>query len=80
MAPMFAAGDIAVVTPTHTPRPGRPVLVRLADQDDTRCRIWLDAGDDTITLGRLRDGAEEHLATRQVAWALEVLYRLAPAA
>lgn len=81
MAPMFNAGDAALVTPGVPARVGRPALCGLSAREEVRCRMWLGT-DQTgrVQLGRLGDGARENLAADELSWSLEVLYRLIPAA
>ena len=79
MAPMFAPGDVVLVVATAVARPGRPAVLKLADQP-ARCRIWLGPDGDDVLLGRLTGHADERVSLTAVAWSLEVLYRMAPAA
>lgn len=79
MAPMFAAGDVAVVAPGHAPRPGRPAICRWEGAAGS-CRIWLDSAAGMVRLGNLKTHDLESHSEAQLCWALEALYRLAPAA
>ena len=79
MAPMFGDGDAALASPGSVARIGRPALCRLADDPRVRCRIWLGEDETGVNLGRLADGAMEHVERANVSWSLEVLYRLAAA-
>jgi len=79
MSPMFAAGDAVLVSSGAVPAVGRPAVCKLADGDD-RCRIWLGEDGDRVQLGRVSDGSREELPRERLRWALEVLYRVAPAA
>ena len=79
MAPMFGDGDAALASPGSIARIGRPALCRLADDPRVRCRIWLGEDEAGVHLGRLADGAMEHVERANVCWSLEVLYRLAAA-
>lgn len=79
MSPMFAPGDVLLVARDAAAQVGRPVLFKPAGAP-ARCRVWLGAGAHGIELGRVRDGAREQLALDSIAWALEVLFRVAPAA
>ena len=80
MEPMFAAGDALLVATGAEPQVGRPALCKFADQADDRCRIWLGEEGEHIQLGRVSDGVSEQMPRAQLRWALEVLYRVAPAA
>jgi transcriptional regulator with XRE-family HTH domain len=80
MAPMFARGDLALVTPSGAARVGRPAVCRLSAAGGVCCRIWLGESAGRIRLGRVQDHGEECLAPAVVAWALEAVYRLRPAA
>jgi transcriptional regulator with XRE-family HTH domain len=79
MTPMFVPGDVVLVVGTAGARPGRPAVLKPAD-GPARCRIWLGPDGADVVLGRLSDHADERLPQIAVAWSLEVLYRMAPAA
>ena len=80
MRPMFDAGDCVIVSIGCAAKVGRPALCRFADQPPARCRIWLGTEGETVSLGRLADGAVEQVPRTSVLWSLEALFRLAPAA
>lgn len=80
MSPMCNAGDAVLVSVGARPKVGHPVLCRLADEAAICCGIWLGEDAQSVHLGRLANGDIESLARANVCWALEVLYRLAPAA
>jgi transcriptional regulator with XRE-family HTH domain len=80
MQPMFVAGDAVLVAPDAEPKIGRPVLCRVADEPQVRCRIWLGYEDDVLSLGRVTDGEYERVPRERVLWSLEVLYRVTRAA
>lgn len=80
MAPMFCPGDVAVVAPGHPPRPGRPAICRWRDHVPACCRIWLDDAAGLVRLGSLQPHELEAYRQDHLSWALEALYRLAPAA
>ncbi|MFH1748404.1 MAG: helix-turn-helix transcriptional regulator [Planctomycetota bacterium] len=80
MSPMCNAGDTLIVSVQNQPRPGLPALCRLDAEPGMCCRIWLDADDERVQLGRIANGDMETIARADICWALEVLYRLAPAA
>lgn len=80
MAPMFCRGDAAVVAIGSPAQVGRPTVCRLAGESRARCRIWLGRDAGQVHLGRLADGEMEQVPPDRVQWALEALFRLAPAA
>ena len=80
MAPMFSRGDLALVTPSGSARVGRPAVCRFSAAGGVCCRIWLGESAGRIRLGRVRDHGEECVAPEVLAWALEAVYRLRPAA
>jgi hypothetical protein len=80
MKPMFAAGDVLLVAPGATPQLGRPAACKFRDPARNCCGIWLGEQNGQIQLGRLADGRHEELPRERLCWALEVLYRLTPAA
>ncbi|MGE0479101.1 MAG: helix-turn-helix domain-containing protein [Phycisphaerae bacterium] len=79
MSPMFAPGDVLLVARDAAAQVGRPALFKPAGAA-ARCRLWLGAGAHGMELGRVGDGAREQLASDSITWALEVLFRVAPAA
>jgi|GEM_PF-1348468 len=80
MAPMFAMNDVLVVATGGGPLLGGPALCKFERSEDDRCRIWLGQDENTIQLARVSDGENEQMPRAQLRWALEVLYRVAPAA
>lgn len=80
MRPMFEDGQTLLAMPTATARVGRPAVYRLDDEDAPRCGIWLGRDDRTISVGQLADHTLSQIAADKLSWALEVLFRLAPAA
>lgn len=80
MTPMFEPGDIALVAGGMPARPGRAAVCRPAGSAPARCRVWLGEDRGTVAVGRLIDQSEERIPADELAWSLEVLYRLAPAA
>lgn len=79
MRPMFRAGDAALVAAGAEPRIGRPVLCKFAHEPGARCRIWLGQDAARVHLGRLADGEQETAARADLAWSLEIIYRLTAA-
>jgi len=77
MAPMFCGGDVALVRIGTGPRERFPALCRLTGEAGVRCRLWLGADEQHVSLGRSCDGAIERVERAVVCWSLEVLYRLA---
>ena len=80
MAPMFEAGDVALVALQTGPKPGAPALCKFSGEATLRCRVWLEQSDEEIVLGRVADGVSEHEPRERLVWSLEVLYRVVPAA
>ena len=80
MAPMFNAGDVAIVAPGAEPRLGAPALCKFADRADDRCRVWLGDVGDHVHLGRVANGECERVPRESLRWSLEVIYRAARAA
>jgi transcriptional regulator with XRE-family HTH domain len=80
MAPMFCSGDAVIAALGCPARLGYPALCRLSAGAPVRCRIWLGQAGQSVSLGRIGDGGLENVSPAEVAWALEALYRLTPAA
>ncbi len=79
MVPMFRPGEAALLVPGAEPRVGKPVVVRVEQEQAARCRIWLGHDDESASLGRLCDDEVERVVLTRIRWAAEVLYRLSAA-
>lgn len=80
MQPMFEPGDGLLVAPGVEPRLGAPAFCKFTENEPDRCRIWLGGDDEVVHLGRVHDGGAEDVPRSALAWALEVVYRVARAA
>lgn len=76
MAPMFAAGDAAIVAMTSPSQVGRPAVLKIADDQAARCRMWLGESDNRINLGRISDGAVEQVERARILWSFEAIFRV----
>ena len=79
MSPMFAAHDVALVSPEMGAQIGAAALLKLGDDEGVRCRIWLGENGGMAELGRVGDGGREQAPLDRVRWSLQILYRLAAA-
>lgn len=80
MKPMCNPGDVLLVVPGEEPQLGRPAACKCKDPDEEFCRIWLGREGDRLRLARVADGASEEISSERLCWALDVMYRLTPAA
>lgn len=79
MVPMFRASDTVLVSPQHEARVGRPALCKRRE-GEAQCRIWLGSEGEEVILGRMQDWQEERVGRAELAWSLEVLFRVSEAA